>query len=343
MTARGLATELGVSVRTVYRDLEGLSASGVPVYCEPGPGGGCQLLDGYRFPLRALRPEEAEALLILGVPGALRELGLDSAVTAAHRQIRLTAGLDDSAASTGPAPRSGHVAGAPATLVHLDMPPWFRSLEDVPHLRTVAEALRQRRWLEFRYQRDGVRRSAPRVVAPLGLVNKAGSWYLATGGRAGRITVFRVSRIDAPRMLAEQVERPSGFELTAFWQQWSQEFTTSRPQLKVRLRVSAEALAVFGEVFGPAVSDALSAASAPDETGRRELTLTFEHELAAAHRLAGFGEHVEVMSPPSVRDHLIAAARGILRRYGEPIEPVCESQTRDSASLCSAPSTDDSG
>ncbi len=87
-TARDLAGELGVSVRTIYRDLAGLSASGVPVVAESGPGGGCQLLDGYRFPLRGLRPEEAEALLILGVPGALRELGLEGAVTAAHRQIR---------------------------------------------------------------------------------------------------------------------------------------------------------------------------------------------------------------------------------------------------------------
>jgi predicted DNA-binding transcriptional regulator YafY len=355
MTARGLAAELGVSIRTVYRDLEGLSAAGVPVYCERGPGGGCQLLDGYRFPLRALRPEEAEALLILGVPSALSELGLDNAVTAAHRQIRLTAGLDDGAgpagtrgtvgiaAAAGSGSRSGSVAGPPATLVHLDMPPWFRSLEDVPHLRAVAEALRQRRWLEFRYQGNGSRRPSPRVVAPLGLVNKAGVWYLVAAGRADRRTVFRVSRIDTPRMLAEPVQRPPGFELAVFWQEWSREFATSRPQLKVRLRASARALAGFGEVFGPAVNDALGAASAPDGTGWRELTLTFEHELAAAHRLAGFGEHIEVISPHSVRDHLVAAARGILGRYGEPIEPVCESQTRDSASLCSSAPTEASG
>jgi predicted DNA-binding transcriptional regulator YafY len=371
MTARGLAAELGVSVRTVYRDLDGLSASGVPVYSERGPGGGCQLLDGYRFPLRALRPEEAEALLILGVPGALRELGLDNAVTAAHRQIRLTAGLDDGAGTRGSGGTAGSASGsvsgsascsvpgsvpgsdaevsAPASLVHLDMPPWFRSLEEVPHLRAVAEALRQRRWLEFRYERDGVRRPSPRVVAPLGLVNKAGIWYLIAGGRSDRITVFRVSRIDAPRMLAESVQRPPGFGLAAFWEQWSREFATSRPQLKVRLRASAQALAGFAEVFGPAVHDALSAASEPDESGWRELTLTFEHELAAAHRLAGFGEHVEVISPRGVRDHLVAAARGILSRYGgsmepmEPIEPVCESQTRASASPYSSPSTEASG
>ena len=117
-TARALAAELGVSVRTVYRDLEALSAAGVPVVTEPGPGGGCRLMDGYRFPLRGLRPDEAEALLILGVPAVLRDLGLAGALTAAHRQIRITSGL------------------AAAVLVHLDMPRWFGGQEEVPCLRT---------------------------------------------------------------------------------------------------------------------------------------------------------------------------------------------------------------
>src|SRR5215831_18102356 len=93
MTARALATELEISVRTVYRDLEALGAAGVPVRAESGPGGGCQLVEGYRFPLRGLRPDEAEALLILGVPAVLRDLGLAGALTAAHRQIQVTSGL----------------------------------------------------------------------------------------------------------------------------------------------------------------------------------------------------------------------------------------------------------
>src|SRR5215467_4320200 len=122
MTARELAGELGVSVRTVYRDLDGLSAAGVPVFAESGPGGGCQLLDDYRFPLRALRPDEAESLLILGAPDALRDLGLDGALAAAHRRIRVTTGLDGRTGS----PR------AVTALVHLDMPRWFRSHEQVP-------------------------------------------------------------------------------------------------------------------------------------------------------------------------------------------------------------------
>jgi len=328
MTALALAAELEVSVRTIYRDLEALSAAGVPVRTESGPGGGCQLVEGYRFPHRGLRQEEAEALLILGVPGALRELGLDAAVTAAHRQIRVTAGL--------PGP-----GGPDGALVHLDMPRWFRVQEQVPHLRTLAEALRQGRRLAIEYRhgddrqgpaprrvaaplRAEPRRVAPprRVVAPLGLVDKAGTWYLVAsrGGRAGPdspATVFRVSRITAARVLAEQAGRPAGFNLAEFWARWSAEFMTSRPRLPVRLRASPRALAAFGEVFGDGVEEALDTALPPDEQGWRELTLRFEHELAAAHRLAGFGGEVVVVSPLSVRERLQTAAQGILARYRE--------------------------
>src|SRR5260370_30571409 len=111
-TGLALARELGVAVRPIYRALAALSPAGVPVLAESGPGGGCRLLEGYRFPLRGLRPEEAEALLILGVPGAVRELGLDAALTAAQRQIRVTAGLS----------RGGGPDTAP---LHLHMPPRF--------------------------------------------------------------------------------------------------------------------------------------------------------------------------------------------------------------------------
>ena len=291
-TARALAAELGVSVRTVYRDLEALSAAGVPVVTEAGPGGGCRLMDGYRFPLRGLRPDEAEALLILGVPAVLRELGLEGALTAAHRQIRVTAGL------------------TAAALVHLDMPRWFGGQEEVPCLRDLARALRLGRKLAIRYPTPD---REPRVVGPLGLVNKAGAWYLVA--EAGDVRVFRAGRVSAARVLAEPFGRPAGFELAAFWARWSAEFEASRPRLEVRLAASPRALDAFGEVFGPAAAPALEAAGPPGQDGWRVVTLSFEHERAAVHRLAGFGDQVEVLDPPSVRAALLATAHEILGRY----------------------------
>ena len=301
-TARALAGELEVSVRTVYRDLAALGAAGVPVVTESGPGGGCRLMDGYRFPLRGLRPDEAEALLILGVPAVLRELGLAGALTAAHRQIRVTSGL---------------AAGA---LVYLDMPRWFGGQEEVPCLRDLAQALRLGRKLAIRYLPPDRK---PRVVGPLGLVNKAGTWYLVAdcvadsgaGAGAGDIRVFRAGRVSAARVLAEPAERPAGFDLAAFWARWSAEFEASRPRLEVRLAASPGALAAFGEVFGAAAAAALEAAEPPGQDGWRVLTLSFEHERAAVHRLAGFGDQVEILDPLSVRAELLATAREILGRY----------------------------
>jgi predicted DNA-binding transcriptional regulator YafY len=304
-TARALAAELGVSVRTVYRDLGALSAAGVPVITESGPGGGCRLMDGYRFPLRGLRPEEAEALLILGVPAVLRELGLDGALTAAHRQIQVTAGL------------------ATATLVHLDMPRWFGGQqEEASCLRELAQALRLGRKLALEYRsaeaRDGEHRDGvPRIVGPLGLVNKAGTWYLVAMPGTGDVRVFRAGRVLSARVLPEAFGRPTDFELAGFWARWSAEFESSRPRLQVRLTASPQALASFPEVFGPAAGPALEAAAPPGEDGWRLVTLSFEHELAAVHRLAGFGAQVAVLDPPSVRARLLATAREIVGRYDD--------------------------
>jgi predicted DNA-binding transcriptional regulator YafY len=162
--------------------------------------------------------------------------------------------------------------------------------------------------------------AAMRVVDPLGLVNKAGVWYLvaSAAGRGvadGSAAVFRVGRICGARVLAEPCDRPPDFDLAAFWERWSASFVTSRPKVEVLVRASPAALALFGEVFGDAVQAALDAASQPDGSGCREVTLTFEHETAAVHRLAGFGGQVEVLSPVAVRARLVEVAQRIIECY----------------------------
>jgi predicted DNA-binding transcriptional regulator YafY len=148
------------------------------------------------------------------------------------------------------------------------------------------------------------------------LVNKAGTWYLVAANRSDRAAVFRVENITSVQILDELASRPPGFDLPVFWERWSQEFQASRPRVPVRIRASAQALAAFPEIFGDAVRETVDAALPPDEHGWREMILSFEHEKAAAHRLAGFGAQVEVLSPPVVREYLLAAAQGILSRYG---------------------------
>lgn len=312
--AHDLAAELEVSVRTVYRDIASLNAAGVPVIAEPGPNGGCRLVDGYRFPLRGLSPAEAEALLLLGVPAAVADLGLADSLAAAQRKVSTSAGA---------------AAGRPA-LVHLDLPRWFHATEPVPHLRTLAEAVRQGRRLLLGHRRGGAGEETTRETGPLGLVNKAGTWYLVaartgasgsgTGGSGtgGPVTVYRAGRVTSARLLPAAVTRPAGFDLAAFWERWSAEFVSSRPQAAVRVRAAPGALAAFPYVFGDAGRRAADAAGPPGPDGWREAALTFEDERAAAHRLAGFGGEVEVLSSAGVRELLVTRAGELLDRYQRP-------------------------
>jgi len=335
LSGRALAAELEVSVRTVYRDIAALNAAGVPVVAESGPGGGCWLLEGYRFPLRGLSGDEAEALLVLGVPAAVAELGLADALTAAQHKIRISTGSGGTGAgaarSRGRPAAGGRSDGSGAgsdgsgaspvpALVHLDLPRWFAGGEAVPWLQTLATAVRERRRVRIGYRRgdrDGVPGTeGSRLVEPLGLVNKAGVWYLvATADHGPAPSVFRVGRVTSALALPEAFDRPHDFELAGFWRSWSASFQGSRPKLAVTVRASALAFVVFSEVFGDAVRPALEAASEPDERGRREVTLTFEHEAAAVQRLAGFGGEVEVLDPAAVRDRLIETARDLIERY----------------------------
>ena len=148
------------------------------------------------------------------------------------------------------------------------------------------------------------------AVATLEQARQAGA---DAGG--GDPAVFRVGRVSSAVVLPDPFTRPPDFDLAAFWSRWSASFMTSRPRLEVRVRASAEALAVFPEVFGDAVRPALDAATPADERGFRDVALTFEHEAAAVQRLAGFGGQVEVLTPPAVRARLIATARELLGRY----------------------------
>jgi len=201
MTAGRLADELEVSVRTIYRDIEALSGAGVPIYAEPGPGGGVRLVDGYRTRLTGLTAEEAEALALSGLPGAASELGLGTVLAAA--QLKVDAALPPELRSRAVRMRERF---------HLDAPGWFAREEPVPHLAGLSRAVWEEQRVEIRYEKwDG---EVKRALDPLGLVLKAGVWYLvALSGRTRSPRTFRVSRVCGVRELEGACLRPDDFDL----------------------------------------------------------------------------------------------------------------------------------
>jgi len=307
VTARALADELQVSVRTVYRDLDALSAAGVPVLAEPGQGGGCQLMSGFRTPLAGLTPEEAQALLLLGTPQPLHDLGLTPAWQMAQRKL-----------ASALSPASGEAE--PLLKVHLDVQTWFPAQDDIRQLPTLALAIRQGRRLAMRYARDA-ETNKRYVIEPLGLVNKAGIWYVVTRDR-DRTLAYRVGRIQSAEVLDSSFVVPADFDLVAAWAAWSTDFVSSLPRLEVTLRVSPNIVPILPQVLGDQVHQHLASAEPQDATGWRTLRLPFEHPHAACHRLLGFGDQVEVLAPASVRELMRRTAEAAVNVYRTPKKEV---------------------
>ncbi len=266
LTAGELARELEVSVRTIYRDVESLSAAGVPVYSDRGPTGGYQLLDGYRTRLTGLTPDEAESLFLAGMPGPAAELGLGTVLATA--QLKLLAALP---------PELQSRAGRIGERFHLDAPGWFHEGERLPHLATVADAVWNQRRLHVRYQRW--RGEVERTLDPLGLVLKAGAWYLVARA-SGQLRTYRASRILELDVLDERFERPDDFDLATFWDTWSEQFQRRLYRYEVTVRLSPRGLQLLPYLFNQ-----IAAREAAQE--RRSARSGGLDDGDARHRIAG--------------------------------------------------------
>src|SRR5262245_47706765 len=210
LTAAELAERLEVSERTVQRDGQALAASGVPIASVRGPAGGYRLERGYRTKLTGLDSTEAEALFV----GPAAELGLGRELAAAR--LKLLASL--------PAELQERASRA-SELFHVDPRGWFREDDRVPHLALIAGTLWRGNRLDMRY-REGAD-VVSRRLDPLGLVLKAGVWYLLAR-RRGEERVYRVSRIVSARERAEPCDRPGDFDLAAAWARRSEAFERGR-------------------------------------------------------------------------------------------------------------------
>ena len=204
LTADSLAREFGVSVRTIYRDVDQLSAAGIPIYGDRGPGGGFQLLGGYRTRLTGLDSDEANALFMIGLPEAAAELGLGPASTRARR--KLLAALP---------PAVGEQAGRMSGRFHLDPIHWYDSAEPVANLPALTRAVLDQRRVTARY--ESWTRTRRWVLEPLGLVLKAGAWYLVAGSAAHGVRTFKVAKILSLDVQEATFERPADFDLAAHW------------------------------------------------------------------------------------------------------------------------------
>jgi predicted DNA-binding transcriptional regulator YafY len=299
MTAPDLARELEVSIRTIYRDIDQLSAAGIPVTAERGRGGGFELLNGFRTQLTGLTQPEAEALMLAGLPGPAAELGLADRMASA--QLKLMAALP-----------AGMRAERVASRFHLDLAGWFRATEPAALLPSLASAVWNERYLKIRYRQGAD--SNETKIGPLGLVLKAGVWYLVAQ-RGASCRTYRAANILAAEVLDEPFARPRGFDLAAHWTRSSREYELGNYRGHAVVRLSARGRALIS-LLGPYVAAAVAkTAEPPDEQGWQRCTIPVESGDYGIRELLRLGEDLEVLAPAALRTQTRQALRKVLRRY----------------------------
>jgi predicted DNA-binding transcriptional regulator YafY len=300
MTAQALADEFEISVRTLYRDIDQLSAAGVPVYAERGRAGGFQLLDGYRTRLTGLTPTEAEALFLAGLPGPAADLGLGDAMAIA--QLKLLAALPGD---------HGAGAGRVAARFHLDPVGWFRDAEKADILPTLADAVWNARRINIRYESwTGV---ADRDLEPLGLILKAGVWYLVARS-GGKARTYRVAAIQTLEVSAETFTRPESFDLAAYWNAWTRDFQSRLHRGEATLRLSPAGLRRLSALAPAAGEMAARTAGERDAGGWARVQIPIESVDHAAGEVLKLGSEAEVLAPLELRQRMaeIAARLGAI-------------------------------
>lgn len=304
MTAGALATALEVSQRTILRDVDHLSAAGVPVWAERGREGGLRLRPGWSTQLTGMTEAEASALLLAGLPGAATELGLGGAAVSAR--LKMVASL--------PAPMREQAAKV-ADRLHIDPVDWYRAPDKPAGLQEVAEAVWRGKRIRVRYASWS--RTSWRELEPFGLVLKAGAWYVAARVAGQReVRTYRLASVLEVKPGRGSFRRPPSFDLASYWRESSARFEAELRPLQARVRVSARALNWLRHARNPFVE---VEDSGHHEAGWHSVLLSLESVEHGARQILGFGGEVQVIEPAALRA-LVADMALQLHHDHQPLE-----------------------
>ena len=301
MSAQDLADELEVSVRTIYRDVDHLSGSGVPITVERGAAGGFELLDGWRTRLTGFTPSEAQAVFMAGAPGAAAQLGLGEA--AASAQLKLLAAMP---------PEWQADARRVSSRFHLDPAGWYQSTSNVNHLPEVAQAVWSERRLDIRYESwKGV---VERRIEPLGVVMKAGQWYVVANA-TGEPRTYKLSNILEIKVRAGTFKRPRHFDLARHWAASIARFEAGLYRGTAVVRVSPAGLKRLRELSS-AIAEAVDRSPGKaDKSGWTRVSIPIESVDHAVLELMRLGPECEALEPKELRAKIAQRAKGIAELY----------------------------
>ena len=298
ISTRELAEELGVSARTIFRDLVALGANGFPIYAEHGPGGGVCLIEEYHDGLKTLTIDEVDALQSMRIPDALTSLDAGKSLQRALLKMANALPSQSSTAST----------------LFIDWN-WWGQTGNVPkdRLELIHSAIQ--RCVSINVEFPFWNRTIfEQRIDPYGIVAKAGEWYLVYAS-AGRVRMRRINDLKKIQLTEKVFNRPEGFDLEAAWKTLCHEQEDDYYRYHVSLRVSPEIAAILGEPSWGVPFRVRSQGVEADDRGWMDCELEFENLIAARTHLLGWGSAVEVISPMELRLCLLDFARQIRGVY----------------------------
>jgi len=299
LTTKALAKELEVTGRTIHRDMEALSAAGIPVVADRGKSGGWRLLEQYRTNLTGLKANELKSLLISPSFQMLTDLGLAKDWHEARQKI---------------------LASIPSSLksyshdiwnrIHVDTTAWRQSSEKIESFKILQEAIWDEKALQIEYERaDG--EYLERVVNPLGLVAKGSTWYLIASSNK-KVRNYRASRIKSVKLTKETFSRPNDFNLAQYWSDSTQEFIKSLPKYEVDVEISSSIVQRI-KFTGRFVQ--IVQIDAPSENGWISANLCFDTEQEALEYILGFGNQIRIIQPNELKQTIYDMAKSVVDFY----------------------------
>ncbi|MGO4106877.1 helix-turn-helix transcriptional regulator [Paenibacillus sp. YAF4_2] len=299
MTTKELARKLEVSERTILRDMDALSISGVPVAADRGKTGGWRLMDHFKSYLSGLKLEDTKALFLLPSEQMMKDLGVN---TGLDIRQKLLASLPDSSKS-----EARHYMDK----VYMDTGTWKPSEDKNKALLTIQKALWEDTKLTIDYQKtDGTH--SQRVICPLGLVAKGSSWYLIAMNDEGDYRNFKVSRIMKAEVTAEEFTRPARFDLAEYWKQSKLNFAESLPTLEVKVLAHSSIIGrlTLTDRFVEKIDEHL-----PVEDEMVSLTLSFNTEQEAVEYVLGYGGAMKLVQPEYLIEKVVQQAKAVIAMY----------------------------
>ena len=309
MSATQLAAVLEVSQRTVLRDIDQLSAAGVPVWADRGRDGGFQLREGWRTELTGLTDKEAQALFLAGLPTAATELGLGH--ESASAQLKMLASLP---------PALQDDALRVSARLHVDTLDWFRGSAAPEHLQSVAAAVWNQNVITMRYESWSGERDYS--IKPLGLVLKAGVWYMVAQAAppAKEPRTYRLSNILSLTVQDKVFKRPKRFDLPQFWQAATKRFETDIYTATAQVRLTARGMKLLKQV-SPVIHQAITQTTVPDtrDSNWSRAEIPIESIGHATNQLLALGVDVEVLTPAALRTSVAGLVLNLAHIYKNPL------------------------